>query len=153
MIELELERRIAAPRERVFAAWTDPELLRRWSAPEGLSIADGATDLRVGGGWHVVMAAPDGTRHEAFGTYRDIAPPGRLSYTHAWREPGGSSPETVVTVELRPDGSDATRLRFTQVGFDSVPSRDGHAGGWSSALDQLQALLESHGSPEPERVR
>ncbi len=148
MIELELERRIAAPPERLFAAWTEPALLRRWSAPEGLTIVDGATDLRVGGHWRVVMAAPDGTRLEAFGTYREIAPPDRLVYTHAWRESEGSSPETVITVELRPDGPDATRLRFTQAGFASVPGRDGHAAGWASALDQLQTILESPQSKE-----
>ncbi len=153
MIELELERRIAAPRERVFAAWTEPELLRRWSAPEGMTIADGTTDLRAGGGWSVAMDAPDGTRHEAFGEYREIAAPDRLSFTHAWREPGGASPETLVTVELQPDGADATRLHFTQAGFDSIPRRDGHAGGWSSALDQLQSLLEGHTSLDSEESR
>lgn len=140
MNELTLERKIPAARDRVFAAWTQPELLRRWSAPEGLTIEDGATDLRVGGGWRVVMAGPDGTRHEAFGTYREIAAPGRLAYTHAWRGAQGSSPETVLTLELTPE-ADGTRLVLTQAGFASPESRDGHREGWSSALDNLQALF------------
>lgn len=142
MIALTLEQDVPAARERVFAALTEPEQLRRWSAPEGLAVVDGETDLRVGGGWRVVMAAPDGARHEAFGTYREIAPPERLVYTHAWRQGGGSSPETVLTVELRPRG-DGTRLRFTQAGFASPESRDGHREGWSSALGHLRALLQS----------
>ncbi|HEU4884448.1 MAG TPA: SRPBCC domain-containing protein [Longimicrobium sp.] len=142
MNELTLERRIPAARDRVFAAWTRPELLRRWSAPEGMSIEDGATDLRVGGGWRVVMAEPDGTRHEAFGTYRQIVAPERLEYTHAWKSDGGSSPETVLTVELEPE-ADGTRLILTQAGFPSPESRDGHRDGWSSALDHLQALFPS----------
>jgi uncharacterized protein len=140
MNELTLERKIPAARDRVFAAWTQPELLRRWSAPEGLTIEDGATDLRVGGGWRVVMAEPDGTRHEAFGTYREIAPPERLAYTHAWRGGEGSSPETVLTIELTPE-ADGTRLVLTQAGFPSPESRDGHREGWSSALDNLQTLF------------
>jgi predicted enzyme related to lactoylglutathione lyase/uncharacterized protein YndB with AHSA1/START domain len=142
MNELTLERTIPAARDRVFAAWTQPELLRRWSAPEGLTIEDGATDLRVGGGWRVVMAEPDGTRHEAFGTYREISAPERLEYTHAWKSDGGSSPETVLTVELKPE-ADGTRLVLTQAGFASPESRDGHREGWSSALDNLQTLFPS----------
>lgn len=140
MNELTLERKIPAARDRVFAAWTQPELLRRWSAPQGLTIEDGATDLRVGGGWRVVMAEPDGTRHEAFGTYRQIAVPERLEYTHAWKGGGGSSPETVLTLELTPEAG-GTRLVLTQAGFPSPESRDGHREGWSSALDNLQTLF------------
>jgi uncharacterized protein YndB with AHSA1/START domain len=142
MIELTLEQEIPAAPELVFAALTEPEQVRRWSAPEGLAVVDGDTDLRVGGGWRVVMAAPDGARHEAFGTYREIRAPERLVYTHAWRQGGGSSPETVLTVELRPEGG-GTRLLFTQAGFASPESRDGHREGWSSALGHLRALLQS----------
>ncbi|HEX6370829.1 MAG TPA: SRPBCC domain-containing protein [Longimicrobium sp.] len=145
MNELTLERSIPAARDRVFAAWTQPELLRRWSAPEGLTIQDGATDLRVGGGWRVVMAEPDGTRHEAFGTYRRIDAPERLEYTHAWKAVGGSSAETVLTVQLTPE-ADGTRLVLTQAGFPSPESRDGHREGWSSALDNLQTLFPAGSS-------
>jgi uncharacterized protein YndB with AHSA1/START domain len=145
--ELRLERTIPADREQVFATWTQPDLLRRWSAPEGLTIEDGDTDLRVGGGWRVVMAEPGGARHEAFGTYRQIAPPECIVYTHAWRgTEGGSSAETVLTVELQPDG-DGTRLVLTQAGFPSPESRDGHVEGWSSALDQLAAMFQPAVAP------
>jgi uncharacterized protein YndB with AHSA1/START domain len=140
MNELRLERTIPEARERVFAAWTQPELLRQWSAPEGLTVEDGATDLTPGGGWRVLMQEPDGTRHEAFGTYRDIAPPERLVYSHAWRQAEGSTPETVLTVELHPEGS-GTRLVLTQTGFETAESREGHREGWSSALDHLERLF------------
>jgi uncharacterized protein YndB with AHSA1/START domain len=127
--------------ERAFAAWTRPEHLRRWSAPEGLSISEGEMDLRVGGQWRVVMEEEGGTRHEAFGTYREIAEPERLVYTHAWRREGGSTPETTVTIQFLPDPA-GTRLVLTQEGFGSEESRDGHLGGWSSALDKLTALFD-----------
>jgi uncharacterized protein YndB with AHSA1/START domain len=140
VIELTLERKYLAVRERVFAALTEPQLLRRWSAPAGLTVADGANDLRVGGGWRVGMVEPDGTRHEAFGTYREIDAPEWLVYTHAWRGAGGSSEQTVLTFELRPE-FEGTRLILTQAGFGTAASRDGHREGWSSALDQLDAVL------------
>jgi uncharacterized protein YndB with AHSA1/START domain len=139
--QLRLERVIRADRERTFAAWTRPELLRQWSAPEGMTVEnDGELDLRVGGRWHVAMVDPNGTRHEAFGTYREITPPKRLVYTHQWKQGSGSSPETILTVEFLevPGG---TRVVLTQEGFDSPQSRDGHAQGWSSALDQLERLF------------
>jgi uncharacterized protein YndB with AHSA1/START domain len=137
-LRLRLERVIRTDRERAFAAWTRPELLREWSAPEGMTIEEGGElDLRVGGHWRVVMVEPSGTRHEAFGTYREITPPERLVYTHAWRQGSGSSPETTLTVEFLavPGG---TRVVLTQEGFASPQSRDGHVEGWSSSLDQLE---------------
>jgi uncharacterized protein YndB with AHSA1/START domain len=139
-LQLRLERVIRADRERTFAAWTRPELLRRWSAPEGMTIEDGGElDLRVGGRWRVVMLEPTGKRHEAFGTYREVTPPERLVYTHAWREGNESSPETTVTVEfLKVAGG--TRVVLTQEGFASPQSRDGHVEGWSSSFDNLERL-------------
>jgi uncharacterized protein YndB with AHSA1/START domain len=140
-LQLRLERVIRADRERTFAAWTRPELLRQWSAPEGMTIEDGGElDLRVGGRWRAVMVEPGGTRHEAFGTYREITPPARLVFTHAWRQGDGSSPETTLMVEFLevPGG---TRVVLTQEGFASPQSRDGHREGWSSALNQLERMF------------
>ena len=139
-LQLRLERVIPADRERVFAAWTRAELLREWSAPEGMTIPEGTLDLRVGGRWSVVMVEPNGTRHEAFGTYREITPPKRLVYTHAWKQGSGSSPETVLTVELH-EVAGGTRVVLTQEGFASPQSRDGHGEGWSSSLDQLKEMF------------
>jgi uncharacterized protein YndB with AHSA1/START domain len=141
VLRLRLERLIRTTPERAFAAWTQPEQLRRWSAPEGLTIPEGELDLRVGGRWRAVMVEPNGTRHVASGSYREIVPPSRLVYTHSWsHDGGGSTPETVVTVEFIAEGAQ-TRLVLTQEGFGSVEGRDGHRTGWSSALDGLEALF------------
>jgi uncharacterized protein YndB with AHSA1/START domain len=139
-LRLRLERVIRASPERVFAAWTQPDQLSLWSAPKGLHIAEGEMDLRPGGAWRVVMMEPGGARHEAFGTYREVSPPHRLVYTHAWKQAGGPSPETTLTVEFLADPA-GTRVVLTQEGFGSPESRDGHEGGWSSALDNLEGLF------------
>ena len=144
-LTLRLERLIAAPPERVFAAWTQPELLSQWSSPPGISIDGGDLDLRVGGRWRVAMRGGDGSTREAFGMYREIVPPSRLVYTHAWHlggAGGGTTPETVLTVEFRAEGK-GTRLVLTQTGFESAESRDGHRIGWSSSIDNLAALFAS----------
>ena len=139
-LTLKLERLIAAPPERVFAAWTQPELLNQWSSPPGISIEGGELDLRVGGLWRVMMRAEDGSTREAFGMYREIVRPTRLVYTHAWHVGSGTTPVTVLTVEFRPEGT-STRLLLTQTGFESPESRDGHRIGWFSSIDNLEKLF------------
>jgi len=142
VLQLRLERVIRAPRERVFEAWTRAEDLERWSAPVGMTTEGGRIDLRVGGEWGVAMLERDGTRHEAFGRYLEVTPPSKLVYTHAWRAAdGGSSPETILTVEFIAEGTKATRVVLTQVGFMAKASRDGHTEGWSSTLDRLEAMF------------
>ena len=142
---LVIDRTIRAPRHRVWATWTDPDLLHRWSCPEGMHVPKASIDFQVGGAWEIVMVSDHdpGDRHVAFGTYLEITPPERIVQEHQWRRPdGGASPRTVVTVEFQDEG-DHTRLTLTQTGFDSAASRDGHEGGWASTLDRLATLAEA----------
>lgn len=142
-LQIRLERRIPASPDRVFAAWTQPELLRQWSSPEGTTVEGGELDVRVGGRWRFVLVERNGTKKEAFGIYREVTPPKRLIYTHAWVTPDDatkSSPETVVTVEFHADAG-ATRVVLTQVGFGTTDGRDGHRVGWSSSINRLEALF------------
>lgn len=149
-LQLHIERTFNAHRERVFAAWTDPGIIRQWSAPAGLHVADGEGDVVVGGRWRVVMINnTTGERHEAVGTYLDVEPPSRLRYTHAWVGEDGSFDEamkraTMVTIEFH-EAAGRTRMVFRQEGFASADSRDGHAEGWNSCFALLDALLERQG--------
>jgi uncharacterized protein YndB with AHSA1/START domain len=140
-LALSLERSFAAPRELVFAAWTDPRHLRRWSAPHGFVVPEAGGDLRPGGTWHATMRAPDGEEHRLHGVYREVDPPRRLVFTHAWiGERGQTGPETLVTVSFEAvDGG--TRIRFSQTGFANAWSRDGHAAGWDECFERLDGLL------------
>ncbi|MEP6834104.1 MAG: SRPBCC domain-containing protein [Gemmatimonas sp.] len=144
-LTLRIERTIRAPRERVYNAWVDPEEMKKWSAPETLTIPEGSQDLRVGGKFHAVMVEPNGTKHVVMGQYREVTPPSRLVYTHAWLKDNGASnettPETIVTVEFF-DENDATRVVLTQIGFTNAGARDGHVGGWTSAFNNFVKLLE-----------
>lgn len=152
---LRLERTIRAKRTRVFEAWTTPELLQQWSAPEHMTIPDGHIDLRVGGRWRVVMQERDGTQHIAAGVYREIVPPERLVYTHVWLKEGetlesASARETLLTLELFEEGDGSTRLVLTQERFANAATRDAHVGGWSSCLTLLGKLLEGEPQQEPQ---
>lgn len=149
---LRIERTFNASRERVFAAWTTPEIIRQWSAPAGLRVADGEGHVVPGGRWRVVMVNDTtGERHVAVGTYLEVERPVRLHYTHAWQGEDESFEEamthaTTVTIEFHETGSQS-RMVFIQAGFESAGSRDGHADGWKSCFDLLAHLLaESDGA-------
>jgi uncharacterized protein YndB with AHSA1/START domain len=138
---LHLERSIAASRERVFEAWTNPELFARWFTPPGGASHKAEIDLRAGGSWRVTMRLrPRLPPARAFGTYLEVDPPARLVYTLAWRgAPFG--PESLVTVEFQElDG--ATRIKLTQERLETRRGRAFHAWGWRHSLRRLIALLE-----------
>ena len=137
---LRVERRFAAPRERVFEAWTDPNLLVRWFTPYAGSSSDAEMDLRAGGAWRVRMRPrlwPDGY---AYGTYLEVEPPERLVFTLAWKNfPFG--PETLVTVELH-EADGETDLTLVQERLGTVRGRRGHTLGWRLSLERLRQLVE-----------
>lgn len=140
-IELVITRVFNAPRELVWKAWTDGETMSRWSAPHGFTIHHGERELRPGGAWRCGMRAPDGEDHWVGGVYREVTPPERLAFTHAWEENGKRGHETLVTVTLEAVEAGKTRMIFVQSGFDSTTSRDGHKEGWSEAFEQLTIIL------------
>jgi len=137
---LVLSRTFTAPREKVFRAWTDPEVLKQWwAAGPGFTPTVAEVDLRVGGRYRLGMRAPDkDVDYVVVGTYREVQQPARLVYTWAWEGTGG--PETVVTVEFHDRGSQ-TEVVLTHEQFADATDRDQHAGGWGGCLDSLARAL------------
>jgi uncharacterized protein YndB with AHSA1/START domain len=136
---LALRRRLNAPPEKVYEAWTRPEKMIQWWGVTGhhrTPIAE--TDLRVGGRFRVQFWTPDDEHHSVSGVYREIVPPSRLVFSWAWQ----STPEreSQVTVDLKPD-SDGTILTLTHEQFFSEQARDDHRGGWQRGLDRLEAFF------------
>ena len=147
--ELVIHRTFNAARELVFRAWTEPQLLARWSCPRGFSFTGQSGDLRVGGSFSATMRSPEGTEHRLRGVYREIVPPERLVFTHCWVDESGTpGPETLVTVMLA-EHDGRTEMMFHQGIFTSVEARDGHGHGWSSCFERLTELLRA---VEPEAV-
>ena len=135
---LALKRRLKAPPQKVYEAWTQPEKMTRWWGVTGHARAPIAeTDLRVGGHFRVQFWTPDGEHHSVSGVYREIVPDRRLVFSWAWQ----STPEreSQVTIDLKAD-NDGTLLTLTHEQFFDVAARDGHNRGWSMALDTLEKL-------------
>lgn len=145
-IELRLRRDFAAPRQRVFEAWTNPEVLRRWwAAGPDWDTPEAEVDLRVGGAYRTTMRnADDGSRHTLEGEYLEIDPPARLVYTWNWvDEPGSPTENSRITVEFT-EAEGITTVELTQTGLVSEESRANHEHGWNLCLDNLsRRVLEA----------
>ncbi|MDQ6737198.1 MAG: SRPBCC domain-containing protein [Gemmatimonadota bacterium] len=140
--ELVITRVFDAPRSLVFDAWTRPEHLEKWQmSPKDMTVTTEKSEIRPGGEYRVTMWAPDGTAHRLRGVYKEVVPPARLVFTHAWLDADGNiGKDTLVTVTFEERGTQ-TLFTLRQTGFGSVPSRDGHGTGWNSGLDKLEDYL------------
>jgi uncharacterized protein YndB with AHSA1/START domain len=140
---LVIKRSFNAPVERVYAAWTDAEQMKRWFAPGQMSVPGAEADVRVGGRYRVQMADPKGEGdcelHTTGGVYREVVPNQRLVFTWQWE---GSALETVVTLQFRSVSANETELTLIHEGFDSQDTRDKHAQGWQGCLANLHAFLQ-----------
>ncbi|HEU0080364.1 MAG TPA: SRPBCC domain-containing protein [Longimicrobiaceae bacterium] len=140
---LTVVRTIGAPPDRVFEAWTDPALLRRWLAPGRLEVVEAAADPRVGGGYRVVVVDPMGNHHVTTGEYRELVPGRRLVKTWVYEgpsHPAGRYP-TLLTVDFRDAGAGTTELTIRQDRLLTEMDREGNREGWRLCLDKLEALL------------
>lgn len=136
---VELHRVLKARPERVFAAWTQPDVMARWFFPGVAWLAACESDLRVGGRWSADMREPSGTLHRQFGEYREVVPVSRLVFT--WSCPDLGVVDSVVTIELaaRAGGTD---LRLVHELPPDPKIRAGHEEGWMGCLGNLEKFLE-----------
>ncbi len=98
--ELVLTRVINASREKVFKAWTDPELLKQWFAPLPYTTPIAEIDLRPGGSNLIVMRGPDGNEMPNRGVYLEVVENKRLVFTDAYTKAWEPSEKPFMTVIL-----------------------------------------------------
>ena len=119
-VEIRMERVFDAPRDLVFATFTDPELIPEWWGP-GTTVEH--MDPRTGGTWTFHAPGRSGTERLVFkGDYREVTPPERIVQTFTMDTPDGRQTH-VETIEFEALG-DRTRLVHTSR-FDTTQQRDG----------------------------
>ena len=145
---LRVTRLIKAPRDRVFAAWTNPDDIYKWFGPETCKVLSARIDLRVGGEYRFRVNSPGCAQEagkateqvmEVFGVYREIKKPSRLVYTWTW-EPKDEFGESVVTVDFV-DKEGFTEVQLTHDKLPTAESRERHGHGWNGCFDKLERLL------------
>ncbi len=140
-VRLEIKRFINAPRNRVYAAWTDVEQLKQWFGPEKVRTRDIIADARVGGRYQWDLVDPEGEEMTVFGEYRELVPGRKIVFTWKFEDDEDWKNHTsVVTVELS-DCDGGTELRLIHEQLPSEQSRNGHNDGWNSALDKLEKFV------------
>lgn len=157
-LDLVLERIVDVPRELVWAAWTQPEHLKKWFTPAPWTTVDCEIDLRPGGIFRTVMRSPEGQEFPGAGCYLEVVKHEKLVWTSALgpdyrpiiRHPDPSGKDCnelyfTAAILLEPHGNGTRYTALAIHGEES--SRQKHADmgfhdGWNAALDQLVALAK-----------
>lgn len=140
--EVRIERIFEAPRELVWEAYTDPELLCQWLGPRRLTMTVQEMDVRSGGSYRYTHSDADGS-FVFFGEFREVDPPRLLVQTFDFEgNEGGESLDRVEFEEIAPD---RTRLvvtgRFESVEAREAMLRSGMEKGVNEGYEALDALL------------
>jgi uncharacterized protein YndB with AHSA1/START domain len=136
--ELTLSRIIRAPREEVFAAWTEPELLQQWWGPGPVSCPEAHVDLREGGAYRLANLEADGSITWISGRFERVRRPEELVYT--WSVSIVPGTPTLVSVRFLPH-PEGTEIVLRHERFAVEAMRDMHIDGWGLCIDKLERLL------------
>lgn len=153
-LDLVLERVVDVPCELVWAAWTQPEHLKKWVTPEPWKTVKAEVDLRPGGKFRTVMRGPEGQQFDNVGCYLEIVPNERLVWTDALL-PGfrpaagghGCGPFQMTAVILLESQGKGTKYTAIAMHKDEDGRKQheamGFHEGWSKVLDQLVDLART----------
>jgi uncharacterized protein YndB with AHSA1/START domain len=144
--ELVLTRLIDASREKLYRAWTEPELLKQWFAPSPWTTPKAELDVRPGGANLIVMRGPDGNEFPNRGVYLEVVPNQRLVFTDAFTQAWEPSQKPFMTVILTFE-DEGGKTRYTaRARHWTIADREAHENmgfhkGWGLCTDQLAALV------------
>ncbi|MGB2628131.1 MAG: SRPBCC domain-containing protein [Candidatus Acidiferrum sp.] len=135
---LEIKHLCAAPRDRVFRAWTEAKNLGAWfhPSPDYTTIIS-QLDLKVGGKLRVEMHHKNGAVHTIYGVFKTIRPVEKLAFTWSY-DPAG--PESLVTLEFQDLGA-STEIYLVHENLPNMDEREKHNQGWLGCLEQLDQFL------------
>lgn len=149
MTDLEVQRAFDAPASALWAAWTDPDVLRTWWGPQGFTCPVARLDVRVGGVSLVAMRTPDGVDLWNTWTYTRIDDGQRLEFRNGFSDADGGSydpqdlgfppgiPREVPHVVTVRDGL----LTVVERGYADEQTAELSRQGLESSLDKLAAAL------------
>lgn len=147
-----------APVEKVWQAWTDPKMAKKWWGPKDFTAPSIKIDFRVGGKYIFCMHGPKGSEWDkdlfSAGIYKEIVPLKKIVCTDSFADKDGNIVpathygmnskmplEMLITVEFEEvDGK--TKMTLTHEGIPAGKDREGAQAGWSTSFDKLEELLK-----------
>lgn len=154
---VDITRKFNAPVERVWQAWTTPQIMKEWWGPENYSCPEAKMDVRKGGKAILAMKGPDGKVQYSAGTYEEVIPQKKIVITDYFSDengklmspkeagmPGEDWPDTMrYTVEFKKTGDHESEIHIVHEGIPKS-MHDDCVSGWSSSIDKLKELVEQH---------
>ncbi|MEM7366204.1 MAG: SRPBCC domain-containing protein [Pseudomonadota bacterium] len=154
--EFVLERSFNAPRDLVWRAWTDPNLLHRWYGP-GVDTVIHQFDLEPDGVWLNEMKMSAGSNYQKM-IFKEVAEPERLVWHHCsadeqWNIASNPMmpdwPRILLTTVTFKENNGATTVTLTQVPLDATDAeiacfaemKDGMSGGWGTGYGIIDEIL------------
>jgi uncharacterized protein YndB with AHSA1/START domain len=142
--DLTYERTFDAPRDLVWKAHTDRDLIPRWWGPHGHRTRVEEMDVRPGGAWRYVSVDADGNEFAFYGEYLELEPPERIKWTFMFDVEGAGpqgGPETLTFEDL---GGKTLMRAVSHMGSAEIIEgalATGMVGGAIETWDRLDALL------------
>ncbi|MBK5294121.1 MAG: SRPBCC domain-containing protein [Acidobacteriia bacterium] len=141
-IAIRLRHEFMAPREKVFRAWTDPEILKRWWCPVGFAIESSEIDLRAGGRYKFGMRKiAGGPVVYVLGSFLEVTAPEHLVYTWSWENAFSGMPPTRVQVRFLEKGA-GTEVILIHENFPEAIVCLAHRAGWLAVWDRIAAAAQ-----------
>jgi uncharacterized protein YndB with AHSA1/START domain len=134
---LRLSSIIKAPRDKVYAAWTTPDILSRWFAPGPRKPVPELLDVRPGGRYKITMVGEDDSP-VAVGEYKEVVRDEKLVFTWGWD--GDPSQPTLVTVTFA-EVTGGTEVVLVHERFATAETCEHHRMGWQAIMDKMPALF------------
>jgi uncharacterized protein YndB with AHSA1/START domain len=134
--QLQLRKRVLAPPERVFRAWTNANELEQWWGPKDVRCVSATVDLRVGGHYRIGNEFPDGSIVWIIGEFEHIDEPNLLIFS--WSIESASPTTERVTVQFE-KCEDGTEILLKHERIATAILRDQHQMGWADCLSGLKA--------------
>ena len=136
---LVIRRSFAVPPGAVWRAWIEAAAIRDWFGQVESPGWQAEMDVRVGGGFRILMTDAKGEEFDLTGVYREVVPERKLVMTWGWKNQPGQ--ESLVTVNFRPLNQ-GTQLELRHDQYVDMENQPTHEQGWNGALDKLGQHLE-----------
>ena len=150
--KISVKREFAAPRSKVWAAWTESEILDQWWAPKPWQAQTKTMEFREGGYWHYAMIGPDGSTHWSRADYQSITPLEKFSGQDAFSDENAninrSLPVSFWSTKFSETMDDSTMVSI-EIKFDEITDLEklvemGFKEGLTAGMENLDELLDQN---------
>ncbi|CAG5068128.1 hypothetical protein DYBT9623_00857 [Dyadobacter sp. CECT 9623] len=148
--KIKVEREFDAPVTKVWAAWTEKELLDQWWAPKPWKARTKTMDFREGGHWLYAMVGPEGEEHWARVDYKSIAPLRSFTAADAFCDENGNINDSMPGSDWENTFKEESSktLVFIEITFKELKDLEqtlemGFKEGFEMGLSNLDELLAS----------